>query len=474
MNKTFTLICILAMALTANAQNAFNVAPDYLEGEDGQGTVLSLLGENLSTNKLYVSGQEQDQLVPFVWNVSNGDIKLLIITDDVKIPTEWDEEGNEIDWITEQMTRSGSFRAVSPSGIAVGSVVDQAEYISYPVMLDATTGKHTYLYHEEGDAGGEGYGITDDSKTIVGFYFDASWITTPCLWTNGGQTRTSLPLPTEEEVGFPIDYASARWITPDAKIVLGYVQDYYSGEWVSVMWVRQSDGSYTVDASMAKKLYQPRPYTEVEGPEGWPVAVYDEITNPKPFIQLEPLCISDNGEWIMAVAADYESEENGQDFFMASKNVRYNVKTGQYDVIEAGGEGAKIEFFGIANDGTAVGRYTGAIDWESMSQPIDAILWPTNSTAYLKLADLFKDNAYIEAWTASALSSISADGKTAMGYASDDTGLQTTFVVDIPALPEGIRSLETSALKGVAYDLQGRLNGTSAGIRIINGKKVIK
>ena len=473
MKKIFTLSCILAAALTANAQEAFKVSPDYLEGEDGQGTVLSLLGENLSTNNTYVSGQDQEQLIPFVWNVVTGDIKTLIITDDVKIPIEWDEEGNEIDWTTEQMTRSGSFHAVSPSGIAVGSVTDQAEYISYPVMLDATTGKHTYLYREDGETGGEGYGITDDSQTIVGFYFDAAWVTTPCLWTNGGKTRTDLPMPTKEEVGFPVDYASARWISPDGNIVLGYVQDFYSGEWVTVTWIRQNDGTYTVDASIAKNLYQPRPYTEVEGPDGWPVTVYDEITDPKPFIQLEPLCISDNGEWIMAVAADYQSEDSSAEFFMASKNIRYNVKTGKYDIIEAGGEGAMIEFFGIANDGTAVGRYTGAIDWEAMSQPIDAIIWPTGATSYQKLADHFADNAYVNGWTASALSSISADGKTAMGYASDEMGMQTTFVVELPALSDGIHRIEASALKGVAFDLQGRLTNTN-GIRIINGKKVIK
>lgn len=475
MKKIFTLSCILATALSAQAQEAFNVGPDYLNTEDGQGMELSLLGEKLSTNKLYVSGQEQNALVPFVWNTATGDVKTLVVIDDVKMPIGWDLEGNETEWTTEQMTRSGSFRSVSPYGIAVGALTDQQNYISFPVMMDATTGQHTYLYRGDADAGGEGYGITDDGKTIVGFYFDASWITTPCLWTNEGQTRTDLPMPSEEEVGFPIDYASARWITPDGSRVLGYVQDFYSGAWVSVVWNRQDDGSYALDCTMAKNLYQTRSYTEIPGEDGWPIFVYDEIVDPKPYTQLEPLCMSDNGEWVVCVVADYVDEDNDQNPLMAAKNIRYNLKTGVCDVIEAGGETSKIEIFGIANDGTAAGRLTGEVDWETFSQPIDAVVWPAGSSSLVKLADCFAEDAYVEGWTASALSTISADGKTVMGYASDEMGFQTTFVCELPADLAGIHNVQTPAVEGVAYDLSGRrANANDAGIRIINGKKVVK
>lgn len=477
MKKIFTLSCILAAALSANAQEAFNVGPDYLQNEDGQGSVLLLLGEKLSTNKLYVSGQEQNAVVPFVWNTETGDVKTLIEVDDVKMPINWDEDGNETEWTTEQMMRSGSFRSVSPDGVAVGSLTDQQFYISYPVMFDATTGKHTYLYREDGDAGGEGYGITDDSKTIVGFYFDASWITTPCLWTNNGQTRTNLPLPTAEETGFPIDYASARWITPDGSRVLGYVQDYYSGAWVSVVWNRQEDGSYTTDCSMAQTLFQTRSYTEIEGEDGWPIFVYDEIVDPKPFTQLEPLCMSDNGEWVVCVVSDYVDEDNDQNPLMAAKNIRYNLKTGQYDAITVDGadEGAKIEIFGVANDGTAAGRYTGPVDWETWSQPIEGVVWPAGSANLVQLKNLFPEDAYVEGWTSSALSTISADGKTVMGYASDEMGGQTTFVCELPDLQEGISSVATDAKDNIAYDLSGRrVENAQKGFFIFNGKKVIR
>lgn len=475
MKKIFTLSCILATALSATAQEAIKVGPDYVNTEDGQGMDLSLLGEKLSTNKLYVSGQEQNELVPFVWNIETGDVKTLVISDNVRMPIEWDDDFNEVAWEEQAMTRSGSFRSVSPEGIAVGAVTDQQEYISYPVMFDATTGEHTYLYREDGEAGGEGYAITDDGKTILGFYFDASWITTPCLWTNDGQTRTDLPVPSAEETGFPIDYASARWITPDGSRVLGYVQDFYSGAWVSVVWNRQEDGTYVPDCTMAKTLYQTRPYTEVEGPDGWPLMIYDEIVDPKPYTQLEPLCMSDNGEWVVCVVADYVDEDNDQNPLMAAKNIRYNLTTGQCDVIEAGGETSKIEIFGIANDGTAAGRLTGELDWESWSQPIDAVVWPAGSQSLVKLQSVFEGDPYADGWTASALSSISADGKTVMGYASDEMGFQTTFVCELPASLAGLHSVEAPAAEGVAYDLAGRrTSNNAASIRIIGGKKVVK
>lgn len=475
MKKFYTFAFLASAAMAMNAQEAIKVGPDYLEGEDGQGMELMLLGEKLSTNKLYVSGQEQNSLTPFVWNTETGNVKTLVVIDDVRMPINWDEEGNETEWTTEQMTRSGSFRSVSPDGIAVGAVTDQQNFISFPVMMDATTGKHTYLYREDAEAGGEGYAITDDGKTILGFYFDASWITTPCLWTGDGQTRTDLPAPTADEVGFPIDYASARWMTPDGATVLGYVQDFYSGAWVSVIWNRQADGSYVPDCTMAKNLYQTRSYTEIPGEDGWPIFVYDEIVNPKPYTQLEPLCMSDNGEWVVCVVADYVDEDNDQNPLMAAKNIRYNLKTGQYDVIEAGGETSKIEIFGIANDGTAAGRLTGEVDWETFSQPIDAVVWPAGSQSLVKLQSAFEGDPYADGWTASALSSISADGKTVMGYASDEMGFQTTFVCELPASIAGIHSVEAPAVEGVAYDLTGRrASNNVAGFRIINGKKIVK
>lgn len=475
MKKIFTLSCILATALSANAQSAFKVSPDFLDAGDGTGSELLLLGEKLSTNNRYVSGQDQNSQVPFVWNVETDEIKALVITDDVRYPIDWDEDGNETDWETMTMTRSGSFRSVSPDGIAVGSVTDQETYISYPVMYNAVTGEHTYLFAEGGEAGGEGYGITDDSKTIVGFYFDESWNATACIWTNEGQNRAILPPPSEDETGFPIDYASARWITPDGRTVLGYVQDFYSGQWVAILWNLQEDGSYSVDASLARQLYQPRPYTEVEGPDGWPMVIYDEIEDPKPYTQIEPLCISDNGEWMMAVIADYVDEDNDQNFFNAGKSMRYNLKTGQCDIVEAGDETAMIELFGIANDGTAVGRYTGPFDMETWSQAVDAVVWPVGAESFVKLADYFAEDPYVEGWASSALSSISANGKTAMGYASDEFGLQTSFVVDLPDLSEGVNRVNAATSAEVIYDLQGRrVENAAKGLYIVNGTKVIR
>lgn len=478
MKKIFTLAFMAAAAMAMNAQSAFNVAPDYYNFDEAEGTVLMLLGESLSSNNTYVSGQDLQNQYPFVWNTETGELKVLVVTDDVRMPINWDDEGNETEWTTETMTRSGSFRFVNPDGLAVGSLVHQGTFVSYPVLFDAKTGEHTYLYYTGEDAGGEGYAITDDGSVIAGFYFDASWKTSACVWTDGGKTRTDLPCPSAEEVGFPIDYVSCRYMTADGSRILGYVQDFYSGDWVAVLWNKQQDGAYALDCEMAKTLYQPRPYTEVEGEEGWPVVVYEEITDPKPFTKLEPLAISKNGEWGIMVVNDYKDESDGSDFFAAEKTLRYNFKTNTYDTIEVtegADEGAKLEFFSIADDGTAVGRFTGPFDWENWSQSTDGVIWPVGSTSFVTIAELFADDPYVEGWSSSALSCISADGKTAMGYASDDIGAQTTFVVTLPNLSAGIGSVLASKAEDAAFDLQGRrVENAQPGIRIVGGKKVMR
>lgn len=473
MKKIFTLACLASAAMAMNAQSAFNVAPDYYEFSEYQGSAVMLLGEGLSVEGNYVSGQDINSLCPFVWNTETDDLSILVVSDVITMPIDWDEEGNEIAWEIEEMTRSGSFRAINSNGLAVGSLVHQGTYVSYPVMYDAKTGKHTFLMREDSDAGGEGYGITEDGETIVGFYFDESWYTTPCIWYANGKIRSDLPLVSP---GFPVDYASARWITPDGSRILGYAQDHYSGAWVCTVWNNMGDGTFESDSSMAEALYQPRPYTEVEGPDGWPVFVYDEITNPKPFTQLEPLCMSNSGEWVVCVVTDYVDEDNDQNPMMAGKNIRYNLTTGEYDAItvEDADAGAKIEIFGIADDGTAAGRWTGAMDFETWNQPIEGVIWPAGSSSFVTLKELFPEDPYVEGWTSSALSTISADGKTVMGYASDEMGGQTTFTVSLPEL-NGIHSVIAENDGKIAYDLQGRrTNGTQSGLFIINGKKVMK
>lgn len=475
MKKIFTLACLAAAAMAADAQAEFNVAPDYYEYDEANSTSLLLLGEKMSTGGTYVSGQDLETQCPFVWNTQTGELRLLVITDDVQMPTEWDDMGNETAWETQTMTRNGSFRAVSANGLAVGCTTHQGNYVSYPVLYDATTGRATDLYYTDADAGGEGYAITDDGSVVAGFYFDENWKTTACVWTNGGKVRTELPRPTDEEVGFPVEYVSCRYMTPDGTKLLGYAQDNFSGDWVAVVWQKQADGSYTVDGSMARALYQTRPYTEVEGAYGYPEIVYDEITDPRPYTKLEPLCLSANGEWAIVIVNDYVDPDNDQNPFGAEKTLRYNLTTGQYDVIEAGDETAKIEFFSIANDGTAAGRFTGPLDWDTWSQPIDAVIWPAGSTSFVKLAELCAGDAYADGWTASAISDISADGSLLMGYASDASGFQTTFVVANP-IATGINSVLAPQAGAPAYDLAGRpmTPPATTGFSIVGGRKTLR
>lgn len=482
MKKIFTLACVAAMAISANAQSTFNVAPDYYMFNESEGTELLLLGEKMSTNALYVSGQDLQTQCPFVWNTQTDDIFLLKITDTIYEAIDWDEMGNPIAWDTsygQDIDRSGSFRAVNANGQAVGCTVHQGSFFSYPVMYDFKTGQtYDLKFDDTKESGAEGYAITDDGSKIAGFYYDSSWNATPCIWTENGAVRTDLPTPTEEDLDFPVDYTSCRSMTPDGKTLLGYVQDFYSGDWVTVLWHLQEDGTYKIDTSLAQTLYQTRAYDEYEDEDGWPVVVYRPIENPKPFAKLEPLCISDNGEWLVAVAHEFNPEEIDDEtgnYFAAQNCIRYNLKTGKYDMMPAGDETARIEFFGIADDGTAAGRFTGPVDWATLSQPTDAVVWLPGTSEMIKVVDLFPEDAYTEGWAVSALSHISADGKKIMGYAEDEMGYQTTFVVDL-SNATGINSvLAGKPAVSVTYDLNGRrVQKAQDGMFVVNGKKVVK
>lgn len=473
MKKIFTLACLASAAMAMSAQSVFSVSPVF---NDETAEDFSFLGEAMSANAKYVAGQDQMTSTPCVWSLDAETISVLSVIDNVNMPNEWDEDGNVISWYDEPMTRTGSFHAVTNNGLAVGSITNQETYVSYPVKFDATTGVYTSLkFNDLVESGGEGYAITADGQTIAGFYFNEAWTATACLWTEGGENRIDLPVVTEDEIGFPVDYVSARYMTSDGKKILGYAQDFYSGDWVAFVWEKQQDGSYAINCDMAKRLYQSRPYIEVPTEDGFPEMVYTEITDPKPFIQLEPLAISDNGEWVLAVVADYVSEDEGMSFFGAGKVVRYNLRTNDYEVIATpGDETSKLELFGVANNGTAVGRLTGSLDFDTWSQPVDAVVWGVGSTELITLADLYAEDEYVTGWAESALSSITPDATKVMGYSQTEFGTMSSFVVDLPDFV-GVHSVLAPVAEGVKYDLSGRrANDSQKGIVIENRKAVLR
>lgn len=389
MKKIFTVIMCAVSILVASAQSPFVVSPI-----EHNGASIALLGESMSQNLNYVVGMEQFVQLPAAWFPSTNNVMIL--------------DG----------AQSGSFHAVNNAGIAVGELTDD-QFISHAIMCNLTgDGSYTTLAGDADDAGASAYGITEDGSIIVGFHFDEAWVTYACIWTNNGTVRTDLPTPTEAEVGFPIDYASARWISADGSVILGYVQDAYSGDWVAVSW-KKIDGQYVV-TPIANNFYQSRAF----GPDG--TIVIPENANP--YFKFEPYALSANGEWA-AISVVPAYDENDFNVIPELLFARLNLVSNELEVVEINDEYTNIEMFGIANDGTCVGRMTGAMEWETFTMPEDAVLWSANTTSLVKVFSLYDNEEYVNQSAMNACTYITADGNYYLGYSTDQNGDQSTFVL---------------------------------------------
>lgn len=475
MKKIFTLASFACAAMAMNAQSVFTVSPMT----DEESNEVAPLGERMSANGTYVAGMDQGSNMPFVWNVKTGELKTIVINDTFKEAV-WDETyENIIGWEDVEYARMGSFHAVSDNGIAVGGTSEQGgNYTCHPCYYNMTTGEYKEFAMDEAldwegnpmALGAEIYGVTADASTFAGFHFLDGWNVAGCIWDAEGH-RTDLVAPSTEELGFEIDYASARGITPDGSVIWGYVQDYNTGAWVACHWTRNAEGGYDAH-SFAGKFYQTSMYDEETGD---PI----EVENPNPWYNFEPVALSENGEWMTVIMT--KEVALGPWAQACNYTGRLNLKSGELEVLDMGqdinGDISAPELFGVANDGTCVGRLTyDFIDWENeiFEQSVDAVIWKAGEATCQKLADLFPEDEYVSEWTASAISYISADGKTVMGYASDAIGGQTTFAVTLPD-GAGINSVLAPSASGAAYDLQGRrVSNATKGLYINNGVKVLK
>lgn len=407
MKKIFTILMCVGMAVAANAQTQFVVSPTTVNGYE-----CLLLGEMMSQNQMYVAGTDQSSQCPAMWNTETQSVILIQELDSTYVnPAEW---GDDSPAYWEYIPKTGSFHGINNAGVAVGSITT-ADYISHPIMLVGDS--YVTLYEDlVNDAGAEAYGITEDGSIIVGFYFDESWTARACIWTENGTVRTDLPTPTQAQMGIPVDYASARWISAYGDVILGYVQDSNNGSWVAVAWKRVN-GEYVV-CSFSNNYYQTT-YSE------------DIPETPNAYYDFEPMALSENGNWVsLKLVPAYDLDD--WDAEVKELAARYNLETNTLEVLNTDDlTYMYLEMFGIANNGTCVGRLTGEPDYETMSQPVDAVVWRKNETVMTTLFSQFPNDQYVAQNVASACSFITGDAAYAMGYASDEYGNQTTFYVKI-------------------------------------------
>ena len=432
MKKTFTtLSCIMAAMGITNAQQEFVVSPIELDGAS-----LSIYAEGMSQNQTYVVGQDQDSQCPVIWNTQTGDVVILSEKELIV-----DEEGNTYseDW-------TGYFHAVNGQGVAVGDF-GAMSVGSHAIMCDVNNpGDYVILYEEEGDAGNVAYGISEDGKTVVGFHFDAAWVTHGCVWTDGGEVRTDLPWPTAEECGFDVDYASARGISGDGSVIMGYAQESNFGSWVLICWKRQADGSYAVNAEGAKKFFE-----------------YDYQLG-KPYMTFEPTGLSYNGEWVaLTVVEEYDPFD--WSYTPMNLAARLNVKSNTLEVLP----GVAANIFSVSDNGTAVGRMTD----ETFAD--HGIVWNAGTEELQQIEDICADE--LADAMSTSLSAIIGDGTAATGVMmciEGDVLLQAAFVAQLPVseAPVGIKDVQNAVRAEGAYDLMGRRVLNTKGHLIVAGGKL--
>lgn len=460
MKKIFSFALCAAAALTASAQVI--ISPTGMMDEIG------MQAEGMSPDaSSYVAGSNQLSSQPAIWNVATDEVWEFGGADTVYQPIYgqkpgWEYVYDEVNWweivdsvptmvedydniigydstLWDLNTYGGTFHAINNSGLAVGTFGGSYSE-KFPAKANFGDAEVTYLYAEDGvDFGGDAWAVNADGSLILGFYYDGAWVTHACLWKNGGLTaadRIDLPAPDAEEFGGDIDYVSARWMSEDASVILGYAQDAVNGKWVMIYWTLNPDGSYTVHGNYAKQNFTPHEYDEQ--------MVGSYLHPERPYAEFEPQALSANGEWATLIV---KPQYDLNDWFAAEINqaARLNLKSGKFEVLDLGEFDGPI-MYGIANNGTAVGATEagGGVGpmstlGESLTTARTGYVWFTGSDTIVSLQELFPTEEYFnyeEGLGEAAISSISADATKIVGYTNQTDGVETwvtsSFIATLP------------------------------------------
>ncbi len=352
-----------------------------------------------------------------------------------------DEAGDPID---------SELRQVNDNGLAAGY------WASTPMTIDKD-GNETALeeYSEEGYET-TAFAVSADGKTIVGAAFvDYS---VPLVWVNGKLSK--LPMPTDDEAGYTVNGAVAKFVSGDGKVIVGYGEDDMASMPLLV-WTLQDDGTYAYDI-VSKDYFEPG---------------YGTL----PYYLFSPEDISDNGRYIGLYLQRnpdvvYGSEYGESDWDEGTGQFGiYDLQEGKLTVIIPDGNndiqpGTEMVPCDIANDGTVVGYVGSLYDAEA----IPFIYSPANgqpqpfTKAFEGVTDFSTKYSY------SIATNISADSKFITGYGYDaDAMVYESFVLDVDGNSDGISSAATDSPAGSAaivarFALDGkRVSAPQRGINIV-------
>lgn len=334
-------------------------------------------------------------------------------------PAVWDIENKDV---VDIANISGDAFGISAKGTAVGQGRDvnagEDSFNNYAFIGKGTNGSFLYynpdveeIYDEfwgetytvPVEDGSAAYTINEEENLIAGFYYNG-YSPRPCIWKTpftAATDRINLPIPTNEELGFPIDGAEVRWMSADASVLCGFVVD-DTASWPLVIWNRQADGTYVVDPVCAA-FFHPYEWEPAE-----PVTV--------PYMMFHPCSISANGEWVALTVQEYSDE-----FDVPTTAARFNLKTKELVICENG----DFEPGCISNDGTVVGSTMQSM-WDP--KPVHSYVWKAGEKSAIDVAEMVGSEAF-DAYAETKMCYIAPDNSYALGYGIDENFNTTSFVL---------------------------------------------
>jgi uncharacterized membrane protein len=417
MKKLLLPALLLAVATSADAQRNTLIPADGLHG--------SLEALALSPAGKYVCGTTTAAAM-FLYDTA---AQTVIYKDG---PT--DESGDAID---------SELRQVNDNGLAAGYLG------STPVTMDKD-GNVTELEQYTAEDGYEtcAFAVSGDGKTVVGCAFlDYSY---PIVWTDGKLSQ--LPVPTEEEAGYTVYGAVAKFVSGDGKTIVGYLEDDMAAMPL-IIWKLQDDGTTWAYDIVSKDYYEPG---------------YGDL----PYYCFSPEDISDNGRYIAVyLQRNYELDDDTNSEGYGSVGV-YDLQEGKLTVFAADGNNgidtdAEISPCDIADDGTVVG-YVGSL-WSGDAKPF--VKRASDEQPLLFTAAYEAETAFAS-YDWSLATNISADGKYITGYGQTSDGTYECFVLDVNAEPAGITGATADASGSAAivarYAVDGkRISALQRGVNIV-------
>lgn len=380
MKRILLSAALVSACMAASAQKVTFVP--YLENGFLKGTAISANGK-------YVGGSDSGG-EGFIAEVATGKIKYFV--------SEHLGDEDAVDVNTD-------IRYINNNGVGCGACESKANTFDY------STNAKSLIYDKDYSLA---RWISDDGSFLVGYTYDASFMTDAVYWKDG--KMFVLPQLTDDEIGYETNGWKASFAVEDGSIIVGVAHDNF-GTSPAVIWHRGADGTYKADAVGAR--YADFSF-DLDGEQKYDMFDIDGV--------------SANGKWA-CVTMHEKNSMNG--------NVigRYDIEADTLQEIVCPGLSQNIFYYanGISNDGTIVGY----VEDQERGSGRTGVIVNAGEAEAKHLADVFPKAtqlAQLDANEYNTPCAITPDGRYIAGFGyvdySEESLCYATYVLDTKAPTE--------------------------------------